>query len=290
MTRAQELSKLINTSSFSVDSDFNVGIGSTSPDVKLDIGGAVLVTGISTFENTAESTSSTTGALIVSGGVGISGNLSVAGIATFGTGTVTVDGDSDLIYVGVGVTLSGQDGIWTKRLTVDGDFVAKNLTITGIATLASEGGITTTGGDLYVGKNLRVAGVSTFIGNATFRGGTIGIGDSTGDDINVSGEFISDLNPNEDGLYDLGIVGKRWRDARFSGLVTSTTLNVANTALISGISTFQQDVDVIGTLVVLTNLFNNFEAFGPELITPPPVYRIGLFDLWINSITLPTAL
>ena len=194
-----------------------------------------------------QSYNATTGALVVSGGVGVGGNLSVAGIATFGTGTVTVDGDNDLIYVGVGVTLSGQDGVWTKKLTVDGDFQATNLIVTGIATLASEGGITTTGGDLYVGKNLRVAGVSTFIGNATFRGGTIGIGDSTSDDINVSGEFISDLNPNEDGLYDLGIVGKRWRDARFSGLVTSTTLNVANTALISGISTFQQDVDVIGT-------------------------------------------
>jgi|TARA_S200002703_G_C3803008_1_gene248289 hypothetical protein len=194
-----------------------------------------------------QSYNATTGALVVSGGVGVGGNLSVAGIATFGTGTVTVDGDNDLVYVGVGVTLSGQDGVWTKKLTVDGDFQATNLIVTGIATLASEGGITTTGGDLYVGKNLRVAGVSTFIGNATFRGGTIGIGDSTSDDINVSGEFISDLNPNEDGLYDLGIVGKRWRDARFSGLVTSTTLNVANTALISGISTFQQDVDVIGT-------------------------------------------
>ena len=194
-----------------------------------------------------QSYNATTGALVVSGGVGVGGNLSVAGIATFGTGTVTVDGDNDLIYVGVGVTLSGQDGVWTKKLTVDGDFQATNLIVTGIATLASEGGITTTGGDLYVGRNLKVAGVSTFIGNATFRGGTIGIGDSTGDDINVSGEFISDLNPNEDGLYDLGIVGKRWRDARFSGLVTSTTLNVANTALISGISTFQQDVDVIGT-------------------------------------------
>ena len=194
-----------------------------------------------------ESYNATTGALVVSGGVGVGGNLSVAGIATFGTGTVTVDGDNDLVYVGVGVTLSGQDGIWTKRLTVDGDFVATNLTITGIATLASEGGITTTGGNLFVGKDLTVAGVSTFIGNATFRGGTIGIGDSTGDDINVSGEFISDLNPNDDGLYDLGIVGKRWRDARFSGLVTSTTLNVADTALISGIATFQQDVDVTGT-------------------------------------------
>lgn len=194
-----------------------------------------------------QSYNATTGALVVSGGVGVGGNMSVAGIATFGTGTVTVDGDNDLIYVGTGVTLSGRDGIFTKKLTVDGDFQSTNLIVTGIATLASEGGITTTGGDLYVGKNLRVSGVSTFIGNATFRGGTIGIGDSTGDDINVSGEFISDLNPNEDGLYDLGIVGKRWRDARFSGLVTSTTLNVANTALISGISTFQQDVDVVGT-------------------------------------------
>jgi hypothetical protein len=200
-----------------------------------------------TISDLTQSYNSTTGALIVSGGVGVGGNLNVAGIATFGSSSVTINGDNDLVYVGAGVTLSGEDGIWTKRLVVDGDFEARNLTITGIATLASEGGITTTGGDLYVGKNLRVAGVSTFIGNATFRGGTIGIGDSISDDINIGGEFVSDLNPNEDGLYDLGIIGKRWRDARFSGLVTSTTLNVANTALISGIATFQQDVDVTGT-------------------------------------------
>lgn len=195
-----------------------------------------------------ESYNATTGALIVSGGVGVGGNLNVAGIATFGSSSVTVDGDNNLLYVGVGVTLSGEDGIWTKKLVVDGDFEAVNLIITGIATLASEGGITTTGGNLYVGKDLYVSGVSTFIGSATFRGGTIGIGDSTNDDINVGGEFISDLNPNEDGLYDLGIVGQRWRDGRFSGLVTSTTLNVSNTALISGISTFADAVFVDGTL------------------------------------------
>jgi len=195
-----------------------------------------------------ESYNATTGALIVSGGVGVGGNLNVAGIATFGSASVTVDGDNEIVTVGSGVTLSGEDGIRTKKLTVDGDFVARNLTISGIATLASEGGITTTGGNLYVGRDLYVSGVSTFIGNATFRGGTIGIGDSTSDDINVSGEFISDLNPNSDGLYDLGIIGKRWRNARFSGLVTSTTLNVADTALISGISTFAEAVFVNGTL------------------------------------------
>ena len=119
MTRARELSKLINASSFSVDSDFYVGIGSTSPDVKLDVGGAVLVTGISTFENDTQSTSSTTGALIVSGGVGIAkslnvgGNLSVAGTITYddvtnvdSTGIVTARGGFEIGASGVGGTIT----------------------------------------------------------------------------------------------------------------------------------------------------------------------------------------
>lgn len=200
------------------------------------------------ISDSTQSYSATEGALVVTGGVGISGNINVAGIATFGTGTVTIDGDNDLLYVGAGVTLSGPDGIWTKKLVVDGDFEAINLVISGIASLATDGGITTTGGDLTVAKNLHVAGISTFDGNVTFKGGTIGIGDSISDDINVQGEFISNLVPNEDATYDLGIVGQRWRDARFSGLVTTTTLRVSSFSQFTGISTFTQDVNVDGTL------------------------------------------
>ena len=157
MTRARELSKLINASSFSVDSDFNVGIGSTSPDVKLDVGGAVLVTGISTFENTTQSTSSTTGALIVSGGVGIAkslnvgGNLSVAGTITYDDvtnidsvgivtaqsglnvigGGVTVTGVStffDTVRVGSAITLGASSGIITAT-----KFVGSGEGLTGVA-------------------------------------------------------------------------------------------------------------------------------------------------------------
>ena len=106
MTRARELSKLINTNSFSVDSDFNVGIGSTSPDVKLDVGGAVLVTGISTFENTTQSTSSTTGALIVSGGVGIAKSLNVGGNLSV-AGTITYDDVTNIDSVGIITAQSG---------------------------------------------------------------------------------------------------------------------------------------------------------------------------------------
>ena len=90
-----------------------------------------------TISDLTQSYNSTTGALIVSGGVGVGGNLNVAGIATCGSSSVTINGDNDLVYVGAGVTLSGEDGIWTKRLVVDGDFEAINLIISGIATLAS---------------------------------------------------------------------------------------------------------------------------------------------------------
>jgi len=213
---------------------------------------SLIATGIVTFSNTTNSTSTTTGAVIVSGGVGIAKNLNVGGdakivgVVTFGTGSVVVDGTNDVITVGSGVTISSTDGITTPSIRILGPLTAESLNISGVSTLASAGGITTTGGDLYVGSdlfvkdNLKVSGTSEFIGVATFRGGTINLGDATSDDINVGGEFISDLNPNDDDTYDLGIVGKRWRNARFSGLVTTTDLYAA------GISTFIGNVNIDG--------------------------------------------
>ena len=125
MTRARELSKLLNASSFSVDSDFNVGINSTSPDVKLDVGGAVLVTGISTFENTTQSTSSTTGALIVSGGVGIAKSLNVGGNLSV-AGTITYDDVTNVDSVGI---VTAQSGI---------NIVGGGLTVTGVSTFFND--------------------------------------------------------------------------------------------------------------------------------------------------------
>ena len=52
MTRARELSRFTNENVFSVEANsFNVGLGSTSPDVKLDVGGSIEATGISTFHD-----------------------------------------------------------------------------------------------------------------------------------------------------------------------------------------------------------------------------------------------
>ena len=186
------------------------------------------ITGIATFSNTTDSTSSITGALVVNGGIGIGkavnigGNISVAGISTFAS-NVDINAAVDIL----------------NSLNVNETFES-----VGITTLASAGGITTTGGHLYVGSNLEVSGTSNFIGNAIFRGGTIGIGDSTRDDIDVGGEFVSNLVPNTDNTYDIGITTQRWRDGKFSGLVTTTNL------FVSGVSTFLGDNYITGNLKI----------------------------------------
>jgi len=240
--------------------DGGIGIGKA-----VNIGGDISVAGLSTFTSNVDinaavdilngltvnstfksvgiTTLASAGGITATGGnLNVGGNISVTGTATFGTGTVTIDGDNDNIVVGNGITISSEGGITTPSINIGGSIQANTLSISGASTLASAGGITTTGGELYVGTNLEVAGTSNFIGNATFRGGTIGIGDSTGDDIDVGGEFVSNLVPNTDNTYDIGITTQRWRDGKFSGLVTTTNL------FVSGISTFLGDKHVTGNV------------------------------------------
>ena len=84
--------------------------------------------------------------------------------------------------------------------------------------------------NLTVGANLNVQGYSEFVGVVTFKGGTINLGDEDTDDINVAGEFISNLVPNSDDTYDIGNGGasKRWRNASFSGVGTFAAGAVAD--------------------------------------------------------------
>ena len=230
----------------------------------------LVATGIVSFTNTTQSTSVTTGALVVNGGLGIGKNVnigenfSVTGLSTF-LSNVDIDANVDILY----------------SLTVNSTFKS-----VGVTTLASSGGITTTGGDFYAGgsafinTNLRVGGTSEFIGNATFRGGTIGIGDSTSDDINVGGEFVSDLVPNDDDTYDLGIIEKRWKDGRFSGLLTATNLYISDTVTFDGSIDLNSDIDINGNLNVtgLSTFNGNVNVVGFVSVTEGLYYDLGDYD------------
>jgi len=198
-------------------------------------------TGFVTFTNTQQSTSSSTGAFVVDGGAGIEKNLYVGeslniGENVFVTGLSTFSNDvlinNELSVTGLTTVTNTTDNVLgnpdTGALQIDGGVgINKNLTV---------------GGSFYV------QGTSEFIGNATFRGGTIGIGDADTDDINVAGEFVSNLVPNDNNTYDLGIDGKRWRTGRFSTLLDTNNL------LVTGISTFSSDLDINASVDINNNL------------------------------------
>ena len=131
------------------------------------------------------------------------------------------------------------NAVFTGITTVNGSFLDVNVNadFSGITTFSNitdntlgdpdtgavqiDGGLGVNG-NVTVGAGLSVGGQSYFIGTATFYGGRINLGDSDADDINVAGEFVSNLIPNVDDTYDIGEGGtpKRWRHANFSGVGT----------------------------------------------------------------------
>tara|TARA_Y100000004_G_scaffold166780_1_gene198779 strand:- start:354 stop:2072 length:1719 start_codon:yes stop_codon:yes gene_type:complete len=136
--------------------------------------------------------------------------LNVAGVATFTNVTDNTLGDSN-----------------TGALQIDGGLgVDKNVTI---------------------GGNLNVQGYSELVGVVTFKGGTINIGDANTDDVNVGGEFISSLIPNDDDTYDLGSDSQQWRNIYINGQAEIDDLNVAGIT-----TTVQFNVGVGGTVITTT--------------------------------------
>ena len=100
--------------------------------------------------------------------------------------------------------------------------------------------------NVTIGQNLNVQGYSEFVGVVTFRGGTIGLGDTEGDNVVVGGEFASNLIPTSDDTYELGNGSKRWKNSVFSGIVTTGTIS-ATTGNISGNLTVSGDLFVNGS-------------------------------------------
>tara|TARA_Y100001970_G_scaffold91420_1_gene115302 strand:+ start:27540 stop:28916 length:1377 start_codon:yes stop_codon:yes gene_type:complete len=158
-------------------------------------GGYTYSVGIVTFANQIESTSASTGGVLFQGGVGITSNL----------------------YIG------GSSGI------------TSNFSVVGITTLASNGGITTTGGDLYIGGQL-------YSGDSTIGS----------DGISVSGIVTA----NSVSIGATQVLSDAFQLQNIASLDTTTTATIEaavsaapNTFTnldITGISTFQEAAGFVG--------------------------------------------
>jgi hypothetical protein len=178
--------------------------------------------------------------------------------------------------VGVAVTyyFPASQGASSSVLTNDGNgnlswgSGSSNAVFTGITTFsdttdntlgsADTGAVQIDGGlginkNVTIGQNLHVAGYANFVGVVTFQGGTINLGNENTDNINVTGEFISNLTPDVNNTYDIGISTQKWRNGNFSDNLNSSSLSVtgistigfiaATTLNVSGVSTFSGGVN-----------------------------------------------
>ena len=192
----------------------------------VNLTGGTSFTGIVTFANATDNTlgNADTGAVQIDGGLGVNKNVTVGaglsvngtsyfiGIATFSNATDNTLGDAN-----------------TGAVQIDGGLgVNKNVT---------------------VGGNLNVQGYSEFVGVVTFKGGTINLGDSNTDNINVGGEFISNLTPNDDNTYDIGIGTQRWRNANFAGIITASSF----VGSITGTASTATRATTVDTTITSTN-------------------------------------
>ena len=127
MTRARSLSRLANTNAFTVDASQRVGIGSTLPDVRLDVNGDMNVTGTLTYEdvtNVETAGITTTGGLIVTGlGATIGGITTFFGDLNFGAagvgGTITTLGHAEFAGVVTATSFSGDGSGLTGVASTD---------------------------------------------------------------------------------------------------------------------------------------------------------------------------
>jgi len=230
------------------------------------------IEGIAYFTNTEDSTSTTTGALIVSGGVGIAknlnvgGNLEITGISTFSSDVdinAAVNILNDLVVSGTAqvsgvtsftdTTQNTLGNVNTGSVQFDGGIgVEKNLTV---------------GGGIYVGEKSEFVGVATFGSTIDGNGGA----DISGGETTLSSATISDLPDNrvvvsgpggsidyDDNLTwngsNLSVSGSANVDnIRFNGNEIDTSSGGLTLDSASGTITVDDNLTIVGDLTVNGN-------------------------------------
>ena len=217
MTRARSLSKLVSSPIFTVDGSNNVGLGSTSPDAKLDVVGVISATSF------------------FGSGTGLTGVASTDNIITGTAATF-----NNVVKVGTAITLDATSGIIT----------ATGVNVTGIVTALQfkgnlDGNITgsvtgiSTGAESLVGTPditvRNITGVAaTFSGVLSYDDVTnvdsIGVVTARSGIIVTAGvsTFGGNVIPDGNGTRDLGATAKRWANLYTSDLDLSNEARGGN--------------------------------------------------------------
>lgn len=102
-------------------------------------------------------------------------------------------------------------------------------------------GLSTFSDNVYFDQNIEVQGTSSFIGDVTFYGGVIGLGNTNTDNIVFAGEVNSNIIPNLDNTYSLGISTQRWAS------IYAASLSLIGIGKTYGVAYFGQNSEILST-------------------------------------------
>ena len=262
-----------------------VGIGSTIPKSKLDVQGNLRAEG--------DLRAAGFGTITKGFEVGIGGTmLTVEATGLIGINKAIPLYSLDVVKIGSGTTAINAVGsvVATENVTIGGTVTASrglfssDFRIAGVTTLAADGGITTTGGNLFVGDSLdvdghteldqlNVSGVSTFVdrvtaddidastivvsGFSTFSG--VSVSEFTANGIGATSIIVSGFSTfsgaSADGIGATSIIVSGF--STFSGVsadgIGATSINVSGVSTFVGLSTFNDGLIVHSGISTFTN-------------------------------------
>ena len=145
--------------------------------------------------------------------------------------TVIEDGDA----TASSLQLANNAAKFTGVLSVDGVTTINNVEdsisrTTGSLIVKGGVGIEKT---LNVGGNLNVDGNAVIQGTLTANGGTLTLGNADTDNVVFQADVNSDIRPNVNGAYSLGVPGLQWRDLYIDGTAFIDNLQIRDTAQIN---------------------------------------------------------
>jgi hypothetical protein len=179
----------VSTFTNAIDANGDLDVDGHTELDDLNVAGVSTFVGVSSFTNTTDNTlgDANTGAIKVDGGMGIAGNVTVGG-------GLSVTGNS--YFVGMVTFAAGADG--TIQLgdsandnvvfnaDVDSDFIPNTDAAYDLGSSSQKWGDFFAAGNAGIGS-LHVAGVSTFVGVATFQNGIVVAGVTTySDDVDIN--------------------------------------------------------------------------------------------------------
>ena len=252
----------------------NINVTGFTTTGELVVGMGASVTGITTLGHLNRASAGSGGTSVTfNPAAGISTNLQIIG-NTYIEGDLKIQSDlevdADLFIVGiitagtvhVGSAFSSA-GISTFMSDVNiGGMIQTGLEIAGVTTTASSGGITTTGGDLFVGNNLfikdditvdtnlNILGVAT-VGVLSARDAVVSGASTVNGNLTVGGDLtVVDSTTTTD--LSVGAAATVAGNLNVTGISTLTNLDVSGivgTGLsVVGVSTFNTDVNILGDL------------------------------------------